>query len=143
MWQYIAYNKAMHFQQPEVANFTLQTTDPIGAMKIMRPHYNRAVVSAKGAPNRSKAINIGLNISKDDDDAWKRDHASAAALRAARAKFSVLNGRATLLRTRPYNLQFCDQSDTWGVDNHTNKDGRNVIGEALMRHRAELERLAN
>ena len=31
----------------------------------------------------------------------------------------------------------------WSQNNHTNKDGRNVIGEALMRHRAELERLAN
>ena len=108
----------------------------------MRPHHNRAVVNANGTPIRT-SIDIGLRISTEDNDAWMRDQAPAAALRAAQAKFSVLNGHATLLRTRPYNLQFLDQHETWGVDNHTNKNGSNVIGVALMQHRAELERRAN
>ena len=72
-----------------------------------------------------------------------RHHRQPRRHRAAQAKFSVLNGHATLLRTRPYNLQFLDQHETWGVDNHTNKNGSNVIGVALMQHRAELERRAN
>ena len=52
MWHHIAYNKAMHFKQPEVANLIMQTDDPLEAVKIMRFYNKRAVVSSNGRRGR-------------------------------------------------------------------------------------------
>ena len=132
----------MYFGDHVTANLILQQEFPSEALKLMRHFKFESKSGGKHNASKSRPISVGLQISQQDDLAWKASKLEGGAeqclLTVHRAKFAVPGGRDVLVSTYPAELNFCDESSTWGVNNGQNTKGSNMVGKALMQVRHEL-----